>query len=97
MEFLHELCQEEEIERETKKLKRIRMVIVNIQSEMVELASTYNENVNNDSVGLKHLLIKGEEWMDMSQRERHSQFGIECLVYSCLVYSSDYLIWSSLV
>jgi hypothetical protein len=43
------------------------MVIVNIQSEMIELASTYNENVNNDSVGLKHIIIKGKEWMETSE------------------------------
>ena len=67
MDFLHEICQEEETERDRDKLKRIRMVIVNIQSEMVELASTYNENVNNDSVGLKHIIIKGEEWMETSE------------------------------
>jgi hypothetical protein len=37
-------CQEEEIERDRAKLKRIRMVIVNIQNEMVEIASNYNES-----------------------------------------------------
>jgi hypothetical protein len=67
IEFLQEICQEEETERDREKLKRIRMVIVTIQSEMVELASTYNENVNNDSVGLKHIIIKGEGWMETSK------------------------------
>jgi hypothetical protein len=54
MEFLHEICHEEETERDRAKLKRIRMVIVNIQSEMVEMASTY---VNDDSVGFTLALI----------------------------------------
>jgi hypothetical protein len=67
MEFLHEICHEEETERNRAKLKRIRMVIVNIQSEMVEMAATYNENVNNDDVSLKYILIKGEEWMEISK------------------------------
>jgi hypothetical protein len=43
------------------------MVIVNIQSEMVEMAAIYNENVNNDSVGLKYILIKGDEWMAINK------------------------------
>jgi hypothetical protein len=43
------------------------MVIVSIQSEMVEMGSSYNENVNNDSVGIKYILIKGEEWMEMDK------------------------------
>jgi hypothetical protein len=67
MEFLHEICNEEETERHSAKLKRIRMVIVNIQSEMVKMASTYNENVNNDSVGLKYIKIQGEEWMEINK------------------------------
>jgi hypothetical protein len=61
------MCQEEEIERDRTKLKRIRMVIVNIQSEMVEIVAIYNENVNNDSVGLKFILTKGEEWMEVNK------------------------------
>jgi hypothetical protein len=65
MEFLHERCHEEETERDRAKLKRIRMVIVNIQSEMVETAANYNENINNDSSSLKYLLIKREEWMEI--------------------------------
>jgi hypothetical protein len=43
------------------------MVIVNIQSEMVEMGSSYNENVNNDSVGIKYILIKGDEWMEIDK------------------------------
>jgi hypothetical protein len=57
----------EETERDKAKLKRIRMVIVNIQNEMVEIASNYNDNLNNDSVGKKYILIKGEEWMDIDK------------------------------
>ena len=41
------------------------MVIVNIQSEMVEIAANYNENVNNDSVGLKYILTKEGEWVEL--------------------------------
>jgi hypothetical protein len=67
IEFLHEICHEEETERDRAKLKRIRMVIVNIQSEMVEVASSYNENVNNDSDSLKYILIKGEDWMEINK------------------------------
>jgi hypothetical protein len=67
MEFLHEIFHEEETERDRAKLKRIRMVIVNIRSEMVEMASTYNGNVNDDYVGIKHILIKGEEWMEINK------------------------------
>ena len=67
MSSLHEICHEEETERDRAKLKRIRMVIVNIQSEMVEIAANYNENVNNDSVGLKYILTKGEEWIELNK------------------------------
>jgi hypothetical protein len=63
VEFLHEICHKEETERDRAKLKRIRMVIVNIQGGMVEIAANYNENVNNDSVGLNYILAKGEEWI----------------------------------
>jgi hypothetical protein len=67
LEFLHELCHEEETERDRPKLKRIRMVIVNIQTEMVEIVATYNENVNNESVGLKYILTKDEEWVEIDK------------------------------
>jgi hypothetical protein len=67
MELLHELCHEEETERDRAKLKRIIMVIVNIESEMVEIAANYNENVNNDTVGLKYIKTKGEEWKDLNK------------------------------
>jgi hypothetical protein len=67
MELLHEICHEEETERDRDKLKRIRMIIVNIQSELVELAASYNEDVNDDSVGLKYILIKGNEWMEINK------------------------------
>ena len=42
------------------------MVIVNIQSEMVEFASSYNENVNNDSEGMNYILTMGGDWMDLN-------------------------------
>jgi hypothetical protein len=37
------------------------MVIVELPSEMIEIAATYNENISNDSVGLKYILIKRME------------------------------------
>jgi hypothetical protein len=43
------------------------MVIVNIQSEMVEMATNYNENVNNNSASIKFILMKGEEWMELNK------------------------------
>jgi hypothetical protein len=67
IEYLHEICHEEETERNRTKLKRIRMAIVNIQSEMVEMAAVYNENVNNDTVGLKYILTKGEDWIEINK------------------------------
>jgi hypothetical protein len=67
MEFLHEICHEEETERDRSKLKRIRMVIVSIQSEMVEMGSSYNENVNDDSMGMKYILTKGDEWIELDK------------------------------
>jgi hypothetical protein len=67
MEFLHELCNEEETERDKAKLKRIRVVITNIQNEMLVIAANYNENVNNDSSSLKYIITKGEEWMKLNK------------------------------
>ncbi len=60
IELLHELCEEEETERDRARLKRIRMIIVNFPSKMIEIAACYDENVNKDSLGLTHTLTKGE-------------------------------------
>ena len=43
------------------------MVIGNVQSELIEMATTFDENVNNDSVGTKYILLKGEEWMEIDK------------------------------
>jgi hypothetical protein len=43
------------------------MVIVNFPTEITEMETLYNENVNNDSVGLKHVLIKREAWMELNK------------------------------
>ena len=43
------------------------MTILSIHSEMVEIAATYNKDVNNDSVGIKYILTKGEEWMEIDK------------------------------
>ena len=67
MEVLHELCCEEEIEIERARIKRIRMVIVNFPCEMIEIAASYDEGVNEDSRGLTHVLTKGEEWMEVGK------------------------------
>jgi hypothetical protein len=67
IELLHEICHEEETERDRVKLKRIRMVVVNIESEMVEMASAYNENINNNLDCLKNIIIKGENWVDIDK------------------------------
>ena len=67
VERLHELCCEEETERERGKLKRIRMVIVNFPIEMIEIAASYDENVNEDSLGLTNILIKGEMWKELDK------------------------------
>jgi hypothetical protein len=45
----------------------IKHKVINIKSEMVEMAGTYDENVNDDSVGLKYILIKGDEWMEINK------------------------------
>ena len=44
------------------------MILVNFQSEVMEIAATYNETVNDDSLGLTHILVKGEVWMEMEQK-----------------------------
>ena len=31
------------------------------------MAAVYNENVNNDTVGLKYILTKGEDWIEMDK------------------------------
>ena len=62
IEKLHELCTEEEIERERERLKRIRMVTVNFPVELIEIAGAYDENVNRDSLGLTHILMKDGSW-----------------------------------
>jgi hypothetical protein len=67
IESMHELCHEEETERDRAKLKRIRMILVNFESEMVEMASAYNENINSDSDCFKNILTKGEEWTDINK------------------------------
>jgi hypothetical protein len=58
--MLHEVYCREEMERYRNRLKRIRMVKVNFPSEMIEIAASYNESMNNDSLGLTCILIKAE-------------------------------------
>jgi hypothetical protein len=68
IELLHEICCEEETERERARLKRIRMVMFNFPGEMMEIATSYDESVNTDWLGLTHTLTtKGEVWMEMAK------------------------------
>jgi zinc-binding in reverse transcriptase len=67
IEKLHELCTEEEIERDRERLKRIRMVTVNFPVEMIEIAGTYDENVNRDSMGLSHILMRNGNWKEIDK------------------------------
>ena len=41
------------------------MVIENFPIEMIEIAASYNENVNEDSMGLTNILIKEEIWKEL--------------------------------
>ena len=41
------------------------MVIVNFISEILEIVASYDMNVNDDYVGLTHILTKGEVWQKM--------------------------------
>ena len=65
MEFLHEVCGEEVAERN--RLKIIRIILVNFPSKMLEIATCYDENVNDDSMGLVHILTKGEIWIELEK------------------------------
>ena len=65
IEKLYEICKEEETERERQRLKRIRLVIVNFPMEMIEIASSYNEDENEDSNELTHILEKDGTWKEL--------------------------------
>ncbi len=67
MELLHYYCCEEETERERARIKRIRMVINTFLTEMMEIATSYDEKVNDDSQGKTHMLTKVEVWMEMEK------------------------------
>ena len=67
IEWLHELCTEKEIERDREKVKRIKMVIANFPAQMIEIAAAYDPDVNNDSLGLTHILMKGETWKEIDK------------------------------
>ena len=41
------------------------MVIVNFPIKMIEIAATFNENVNEDYMDLTNMLIQGEIWRDL--------------------------------
>jgi hypothetical protein len=67
IELIHDICYKEETTTDRASFKRIRIAIINFSSEMIEIAASYNMNVNDDSEGLKHILIKGEAWMEMEK------------------------------
>ena len=67
IEKLYEICREEETERERQRLKRIRMVIINFPVELIEMASAYNEDLNEDSEGLTHILNKEGTWTEIKK------------------------------
>jgi hypothetical protein len=58
---------EEEIERDRSRLKSLRMIIVNFLSEMIEIASFYDENENDNTMGQTHILTKGEVWIELGK------------------------------
>jgi hypothetical protein len=70
-----------------KVIKGIRMVIVNFPCEMIEIAASYNENVNVNSSGLAHILVKGEKWKKLhkvtnKEMQKHSKNCSEKTIYS---------------
>ena len=57
IEKLHELGNEEEVERNRNHLKRIRMVVANLPVGLIEYAASYNKYINDDTNDLSHLLL----------------------------------------
>ena len=57
IEKLHELVNEEEVERDRNRLKRIRMVVANLLVGLIEYAASYNKYINDDTNDLSHLLL----------------------------------------
>jgi hypothetical protein len=43
------------------------MVYVNFPIEIIEIAASRDENVNEDSLGLTNILIKGEMWKELDK------------------------------
>jgi hypothetical protein len=67
LEFLLEICEKEERKKQRIGLKRIRMIIVSFPYKIIEIVACYNEDVNDDSLGLTHILTKGETWMEIEK------------------------------
>jgi hypothetical protein len=59
VKFLHEKCCREETKRDRARLKRIKMIIINFPVVKMEIAASYDESVNDDSLGLTHILMQG--------------------------------------
>ena len=67
IEKLHELVSEEEVERDRNRLKRIRMVVVNLPVGLIEFAASYNEDKNDDINELSHLLLNDGRWKKLNK------------------------------
>ena len=67
IEKLHELVNEEEVERDRNRLKRIRMVVINLPAGLIEYAASYNENVNDDTNDLSHLILSNGGWKELNK------------------------------
>ena len=48
------------------------MVIVNFQAELIEMTSSYDEDVNEDSGGLTHIIIKEGTWTELKNNNKRN-------------------------
>ena len=62
---LYELCLEAELEQDANQIVRIVNVIANFPESMIEIAGCYDENSNDESIGVAHTLTKQGEWKDI--------------------------------
>jgi hypothetical protein len=44
------------------------MLIVNVPSEMTELAASYDDYVNKDTLVLTHIITKGEQLLEIEKK-----------------------------
>ena len=67
IEKLHEVVNEEEVERNQNCLKSIRMVVVNLPVGLIEYAASSNEDINNDTNDISHFLFSDGSWRELSK------------------------------